>query len=468
MQVDGPICAALLVLFVLSAGVHFFLFQRNKRRGHFFIFSSMLFGFSLMRTGGLAMRLLWAVNLDNVQILMAANILAQAGSIIVFVVNLFLTQRIVRGYHADFGWSTTARVVFRFLVFCVLSCLVMLIAGTTQSFYTLDETIRAQDHLVQLFAGTLLTVLAFLPVPVVIISALVPRRYRIEKFGQGSWRSKILLLSFASVLLSLGAGFRVGVNYGPRPVADPAWYHGRTPFYIFNFVLDLIMSFTYIGFEFYNRFYIPDGAKGPGSYMAGDQVKDLTPPASRSPSPSHKRESAPAPTIPMHRAWPSSHDASSITRPKSVLKRFSASTARNDPRTPADPISPVYYAQGLPRYRDFESPVVTRTSSNASNASGATSTSTETTDVEDNRGRRVGGVRAGFVLANMLEKIQQEAEQLGNNQWGGEWTTRTAAGSRATTMVGGSSSESEGEATNSDGERRNGRKKQGPRIKWAE
>lgn len=491
-------------MFVMSAGVHFFLFQRNKRRGHFFIFSSMLFGFSLMRSGGLIMRIVWATNLTNVRVEIAANILAQAGSIIVFVVNLFLTQRVVRGAHPDFGWSTTARVIFRTLVVCVLACLIMLVAGTTQSFYTLDESIRAKDRAVQLFAGTLLTILAFLPVPTVLVAVAIPRRYRIEKFGEGSWRAKLLLLCFASTLLSLGAGFRVGVNFSPRLVADPAWYHGRTPFYVFNFVLDLVMSAAYIAFAFYRRFYVPDGAKGPGSYQASTYpVKNVgkkmwSPPNSLPATPvtavsamsamsaatatsavpasnDNRGRGAPAPTISSYR-WPSSYDAaSSIKKPKSALKRFSLNTKRSSGGDPysgpfADAGSPVYYAKDLPLYRDFDAVALSPTSSNSTNSSSSTM---DTAELEERDfARQVGGSTVDVVLETMLDTISQEDEEPPSHVWGRSsiWSrTVIGGGSRATTIVGaGSGTESEGEATNSEGE--NGgatKKKDGPRIKWA-
>jgi hypothetical protein len=43
-KVDIPITAVFLVLYILGAVMHMGLFQRNKKRGHKFIFSALLFG----------------------------------------------------------------------------------------------------------------------------------------------------------------------------------------------------------------------------------------------------------------------------------------------------------------------------------------------------------------------------------------------------------------------------------------
>ena len=255
-----------MVLFLVAAAAHQVIFQKSKKRGHLFVFSAMMFAFSLIRAIALLMRIVWASMPRDVQVAMAANILTMAGTVIAFIVNLYFSQRIVRGLHPKFGWSTPARLVFRFLVGAVVASILMVIAVTIQSFYTLDASVISSDRVAQLFAATFLAVLAFIPIPVVIIASLAPRRYRLEKFGEGSWTAKIALVLFTSTLLSLGAWFRVSTAYIPSPQDDPAWYTGRAPYYVFNYVLDLIVTYTYMAFAFHRRFHIPNGAKGPGSY----------------------------------------------------------------------------------------------------------------------------------------------------------------------------------------------------------
>ena len=44
VSVDIPISAVFLALYIGAAVTHMSIFQRNKKRGHFFIFNALLFG----------------------------------------------------------------------------------------------------------------------------------------------------------------------------------------------------------------------------------------------------------------------------------------------------------------------------------------------------------------------------------------------------------------------------------------
>lgn len=266
--VDVPISAVLLALFVCSAAVNMTIFQVNRRRDHKFVFSALLFGFSMARIVALTMRIVWACRPTNVRVAIAASIFTAAGVLLLFIVNLVFAQRIVRAYHPQVGWHTGLRVVFRALYACVAACLVMVITVTVLTFYTLDPNRRRICRDVQLFAGTFLALLSFLPIPIVIIAALTPRRGRpIEKFGQGRMRTKVALLLFTATLLALGAGFRIGTSYDLR--MTPAWFDHRACYYCFNFVIELIVVFTYVTSRFDRRFHVPNGSSGPGDYSAG-------------------------------------------------------------------------------------------------------------------------------------------------------------------------------------------------------
>ncbi|KAK8031591.1 hypothetical protein PG990_001325 [Apiospora arundinis] len=271
VDVDVPISAVLLAIFICLAVVHMTILQRNNKRNHKFIFSGMLFGLSMARTSALTMRIVWACRPTNVRIAIAANILTQAGVIILFIANLFFAQRILRAYHPSLGWHSVTTNAFRFLVASVVACLIMVIVCTVQSFYTLDMNARRMDRDVQLFAGTFFALLAFIPAPVVLIASLTPRRDSrpIEKFGAGRFRSKVRLLLFTSLLLTLGAGFRIGVNFDLRPANAPAWFHHKAAFYTLNFGIEIIVSALYAAVRFDRRFHVPNGAKGPGDYRKG-------------------------------------------------------------------------------------------------------------------------------------------------------------------------------------------------------
>jgi hypothetical protein len=233
----------------------------------------MLFGFSMARTVALVMRIVWATHQSNVSVAIAASILTQAGVIIIFIANLFFAQRIVRAYHATVGWHMGSRIVFRFLIASVIASLIMVIVCTIQSFYTLDTGIRTKDRDVQLTAGTYLAVLAFLPAMATPIAALIPSKRHVEKFGNGRFRTKVRLLVFTSLLLTVGAGFRVGTNFDPRPITQPAWYHHKACYYCFNYAIEIIVSTLYAAVRFDRRFHIPNGAKAAGDYASGAQPR---------------------------------------------------------------------------------------------------------------------------------------------------------------------------------------------------
>ena len=266
---DIPIAAVLLALFVCSGAAHMIILQLNKRKGLLFVFSGMLFVMSVLRTVALSMRIVWATHPHTAKIAVASGILTQTGSVLVFVINLILAQRVVRGYHPRFGWHPCTSIFFYFLIGCVVGSLVMVIVVTVQSVLTLDAGLRNSDRIVQLFAGTYMAVLAFLPLPIVAVAALYPRKSHVEKFGAGRWRIKLRLLLFGATVATLGAGFRVATGYAARPVTNPAWYHGRVCYYCFNFVTDLVVSLTYLFSRFDRRFIVPNGAKGPGDYSKG-------------------------------------------------------------------------------------------------------------------------------------------------------------------------------------------------------
>ncbi|OTB20051.1 hypothetical protein K445DRAFT_52797, partial [Daldinia sp. EC12] len=269
--VDDPIAVVLLLLFLLSAAAHMAILRINKQRNLKFVFSGMLFALCLLRSVSLVARMVWASYPKTVDAVIAASVMTQCGSVLIFIINLFFAQRVLRAYHPRLGWHRGTCGVVWFLIACVMCCLVMAIVATIHSFFTLDPRARHADRAVQLFAGSYLAFLAFLPVPVVGLAAAAQharrfRFHRVEKFGEGRWRAKVGLLVFASLVATLGAAFRVGVNFDGRPGSDPAWFHSRACYYGFNFVTDLVVSTAYLLARFDRRFIVPDGAQGPGDY----------------------------------------------------------------------------------------------------------------------------------------------------------------------------------------------------------
>lgn len=110
---------------------------------------------------------------------------------------------------------------------------------------------------------------------------MIPRNTRVEKFGSGRFRSKIFILLLSTALLTLGAAFRVGINYmNPRPRNDPAWYHSKACFYIFNFTVELLVIILYIVVRVDTRFFVPNGSRQAGDYssrnVASKKISDVS------------------------------------------------------------------------------------------------------------------------------------------------------------------------------------------------
>ncbi|KAK4696218.1 hypothetical protein P7C71_g1662, partial [Lecanoromycetidae sp. Uapishka_2] len=269
---DVPLCVIFLVFYVAGAISHMTILQINSRRGHKFLISGMLFGFCMSRIATMVMRIVWATRPKNIPVAIAANVFVQAGIVLLFVINLLFAQRIVRACHPHFGWAPALHYTFIGLYVLIVVSLIMLITSVVQSFYTLNDNTKRIDRDIQLYGQTLYAIISFLPFPLVLFGLVVPRKTRVEEFGQGQFRTKIAILLTSALLLCLGASYRVGVNYagGLRPRTDPAGYQGKAPFYIINFVVDIIVIYLYILVRVDKRFFIPNGSHQAGDYLRRD------------------------------------------------------------------------------------------------------------------------------------------------------------------------------------------------------
>ncbi|MDI1491577.1 MAG: hypothetical protein OHK93_002786 [Ramalina farinacea] len=275
--VDIPICAVFLLLFLCGAVSHMFIFQTNRRRGHKFIMSGMLFGFCMARIVTQIMRITWACHPTNVSVAIASQVFVAAGVVLVFVINIIFAQRIFRARHPHLGWHRIAHYSFIGIYVLIVVTLVMLIISVVQSFYTLNAHTKHIDRAITLYGQTLYAIIAFLPIPIVLVSVFIlPRaQKRPEKFGSGRWRHKIGILLVSSGLLCLGAAFRVGINYtgGTRPREDPAGYQSKACFYIFNFGVEIVVVLAYVVVRVDKRFWVPDHSHQAGDYMRTDAEK---------------------------------------------------------------------------------------------------------------------------------------------------------------------------------------------------
>lgn len=269
--VDDPITAVFLFLYICGAATHMTILQLNLRRSHKFIASGALFGFCMTRVLACIMRLVWSTHHDSVRIALVANIFVNAGVIIVVIVNILFAQRILRAMHPNLGWHRSVHFIFLAYFASIPLMLVALIFSIVQQLYTLDPNILRIDHDIQLVGSTYFAVAAFLPIPILLTSALTRRTSSkphkpVEKFGSGRFRTKLIILLTAATLISLGASFRAGTAYVPRPATNPAWYHSKACFYCFNFMVEIIVIFLYAIMRVDLRFHVRNGSKKAGDY----------------------------------------------------------------------------------------------------------------------------------------------------------------------------------------------------------
>lgn len=220
----------------------------------------------MARITALTLRLAWSTHLNNVSLAIAAQIFVALGVILLFVINLIFTQRIIRASHPHIGWHKTFSWAFKIYCGSIVAVIITLVTAIIQSFYTLDRNILRRDRDIMRFGVTYFAVSAFLPLPMIAIRFIIPTRARVDKFGQGRFRTKIILLLITSSLLTLGAAFRAGITFMPRPINNPAWYHSKACFYVFNFTIEWTVVVLYAVLRVDKRFIIPNGAHGAGSY----------------------------------------------------------------------------------------------------------------------------------------------------------------------------------------------------------
>ncbi|KAF2111751.1 hypothetical protein BDV96DRAFT_602800 [Lophiotrema nucula] len=278
---DIPITAVFLFIYVVFAIVHFVIMKKNQKRNHKFVFSGALFGFCKIRIITMCMRIAWACHSTSVGLGIAATTFVYVGTIILYIVNWFFTQRIVRAQHPRLGWSIPYRIVHRVGLVFLVCTLLLLIVGSIQQFYTLSDNTRHIDRAFQLVGNTYFAAFCLAPVVLIALSMVLPRRGT-EKFGAGRLRNNIVILVIAAVILSVGQIFRAVVTWLPpqslrnaqgQPATTP-WYFSKAAFYCFNFTTEVMIVIFYALARVDLRFYVPDGAKKAGDYAKGRREAD--------------------------------------------------------------------------------------------------------------------------------------------------------------------------------------------------
>lgn len=264
---DIPVCAVFILIYISFAARNSTIFQINRRKNHKFFLSALLTGFSMARMGTLVLRIAWATREENIRLAIAAQIFVNAGILIVYIINLILAQRILRAMQPHIGWNPVFRAAYKVLYVSIGASLAMVIASSVISLYTLDTYTRTVCRDIQLAALTYLLIFACLPLIHVALVVLLPISKDAETFGQGSMKSKLIIVTVSALLCMLIAGFRAGSAWSPpQPLTNPPWYDSKACFYVFNFTCEVFILCVLTFSRIDKRFFVPNGCKKAGDY----------------------------------------------------------------------------------------------------------------------------------------------------------------------------------------------------------
>ena len=272
--VDIPITAVFLTLYITFAAANMTILQTNQRRTHKFLISGPIFGFCMARITTCIMRIVWAAYPHNVQIAMSAQILNNAGILIVYIVNLIFAQRVLRGVQPKIGWNRILSNVFKMLYGLIGGVLVLVITATVVTFYTLDVQTKIACADCLKAAIVFLFFVTILPLLLLAVAFFLPRNEKSEEaFGSGIMETKALVVFLIACLTITIAGFKLGTTFEtPRPISDSAWYHSKATFYCFGFALEILVLCVIQIARVDRMFHVPDGSGAVKSYWAVSQV----------------------------------------------------------------------------------------------------------------------------------------------------------------------------------------------------
>jgi hypothetical protein len=121
---------------------------------------------------------------------------------------------------------------------------------------------------IQIYGSTFNSIVAVLPLPILLVGVFIPKRVRTEKFGSGRFRVKIAVLVASSLLLTLRAIWGTATAWlNPVPLSQPMpWYFQKAIFYTVQLLTELIVVYMFIFVRINRIFYTPDGHPR-GSYV---------------------------------------------------------------------------------------------------------------------------------------------------------------------------------------------------------
>ena len=230
-----------------------------------------MFGFCMGRVGTHVLRIAWATRPKNVRVAIAALIFTNIGVLVVYVVILLLALRVFRATHPQLGWNRRLSKTLTVSYVLLLGAILLVIAFTILTFYTLNPTLRSVALWIQRSAILYMLLFNIASLSLLLLSWLQPRAQDNENFGTGSMGSKLIVLGVAIFFTVFIAGFRTGTAWSAaRLASDAAWYDSKAAFYVIIFGLEVIIVYLFLFTRFDRRFWVPNGSKKPGDYSRID------------------------------------------------------------------------------------------------------------------------------------------------------------------------------------------------------
>lgn len=184
-----------------------------------------------------------------------------------FAINIFFTQRVIRAIHPKFGWHPAVNNAFWGVIISVpLIIFWNIIVASVGAFVKSPKALLTVRGL-SLFGSAWTTSLSLFPIIFVPIAVVIPSPTPIEKFGVGRFRWKIVIVIWASAMLFVGAVTRAIANAQVHPKNDPGQVDSRVAFYTTGFMLEILVVFVFAVARIDLLFHVPDGCTGPGDYI---------------------------------------------------------------------------------------------------------------------------------------------------------------------------------------------------------
>lgn len=156
----------------------------------------------------------------------------------------------------------------------LLGALLVTVAFTVLSFYTLDGGLRKAALWVQRCAILYMLLFNVLSAVLLLLSVFAETTEESEDFGTGSMGSKQRILGTALFFLLFIVGFRMGTAWSDaRPASEAEWWHSKEAFYIIMFGCEIAVVVLFLVMRIDRRFWVPNGSDGPGDYSMGPKVE---------------------------------------------------------------------------------------------------------------------------------------------------------------------------------------------------